>query len=159
MLLSSFPISHFPSFLHFNYIFYFLVLYFLDSLHLKLYTTTMIKTIYWLEYESRNCQMAEMCYCFKWFWDFFKLMGNSVFDKIMENLRNRSKINLVTSDLKLKKLTTKPSIKNFTIFHEKLIVVERNFVELLLNRPISVGFAISNAYVWVSLQLHQVKVS
>lgn len=74
-------------------------------------------------------------------------MGNSVFDKIMENLRNRSKINLVTSDLKLKKLTTKPSIKNFTIFHEKLIVVERNFVELLLNRPISVGFAISNAYV------------
>ena len=54
----------------------------------------------------------------------------------MENLRNQSKINLVTSDLKLRKLTTKPSIKNFTIFHKKLLVVERNFVELLLNRPI-----------------------
>ena len=63
-------------------------------------------------------------------------------DKTMENLRNRRRVDLVTSEEKLKKLAAQPSFKQFKIFHENLVAVERAKVELTLNRPIYVGFAI-----------------
>ena len=50
--------------------------------------------------------------------------------------------NLVTSEEKLKKLSTQPSFKQFKIFHENLVAMERAKVELTLSRPIYVGFAI-----------------
>ena len=43
---------------------------------------------------------------------------------------------------KLKKLAAQPSFKQFKFFHENLVAVERAKVELTLNRPIFVGFAI-----------------
>ena len=60
----------------------------------------------------------------------------------MENVRNRRTVELVTSEEKLKKLAAQPSFKQFKIFHENLVAVERAKVELTLNRPIYVGFAI-----------------
>ena len=68
--------------------------------------------------------------------------NNSMFGKTMENLRNRRNIDLVTSEEAMKKLVKQPSFKRFTIFHEGLVAVERIKVELLLNRPIYVGFAV-----------------
>ena len=49
---------------------------------------------------------------------------------------------LVASEKKLKKLAAQPSFKQFKIFHENLVSVERAKVELTLHRPIYVGFAI-----------------
>ena len=43
----------------------------------------------------------------------------------MENLRNRPMVDLVTSEEKLKKLAAQPSFKQFKIFHETLVAVER----------------------------------
>ena len=60
----------------------------------------------------------------------------------MENLRNRGTVDLVTSEEKLKKLAAQPSFKQFKVFHENLVASERAKVELALNRPIYVGFAI-----------------
>ena len=60
----------------------------------------------------------------------------------MENLRNRCTGDLVTSEEKLKKLAAQPSFKQFKIFHENLVAVERAKNELTLNRTIYVGFAI-----------------
>ena len=60
----------------------------------------------------------------------------------MENLRNRGTVDLVTSEEKLKKLAAQPSFKQFKVFHENLVASERAKVELTLNRPIYVGFAI-----------------
>ena len=68
--------------------------------------------------------------------NFFKLMNNAVFGKTMENLRNRRNVTLVNCRRKLMRLAPQPSFKNFTIFHENLIAVERAKVEILLNRPI-----------------------
>ena len=60
----------------------------------------------------------------------------------MENLRNRRTVELVTSEEKLKKIAAQPSFKQFKIFHENLVAVERAKVELTLNQPIFVGFTI-----------------
>ena len=62
--------------------------------------------------------------------------------KTMQNLRNRHTVDLVTSEEKLKTLAAQPSFKQLKIFHENLVTVERAKVELMLNRPIYVGFAI-----------------
>ena len=69
-------------------------------------------------------------------------IDSSIADKTMEHLRNRRKVDLVTSEEKLKKLSAQPSFKQFKIFHENLVAVERAKVELTLNRPIYVTFAI-----------------
>ena len=51
-------------------------------------------------------------------------------------------VELVTSEEKLKKLVAQPSFKQFKIFDKSLVVVELAKVELTLNRPIYVRFAI-----------------
>ena len=60
----------------------------------------------------------------------------------MENLRNRSTVELVTSEEKWKKLTTQPSFKQFKFFHENLVAIEQAKVKLTLNRPIYVEFVV-----------------
>ena len=60
----------------------------------------------------------------------------------MENLRNRRTVDLVTSEEKPKKLAAQPFFKQFKIFNENLVAVERAKVELTLNQRIYVGFAI-----------------
>ena len=69
-------------------------------------------------------------------------MNNAVFGKTMGNLRNRRNITLVNNRHKLMKLVAELSFKGFKIFHKDLIAVERAKVELLLNRPITIGFSI-----------------
>ena len=56
--------------------------------------------------------------------------------KRMQNLRNRRPVDLVTSEEKLKELAGQPSSKQFMIFIENLVTVERAKVELTFNRPI-----------------------
>ena len=60
----------------------------------------------------------------------------------MENFKNRHTVDIVTSEEKLKELATQPAFKQFKIFQENLVVVERVKIELTLNWPIYAGFAI-----------------
>ena len=80
--------------------------------------------------------------------DFFKLMNSSMFGKTMENLRNRRKIDLVTSEFKFKRFAAQPTFKSYTVFHEDLVAVERIKSELVLNRPI---YIVESADVSISL--------
>ena len=54
----------------------------------------------------------------------FKLMINSVFGKIMENLRNHRDIKLVTTDEKRSKLISEPNYYTTKRFSENLLPVE-----------------------------------
>ena len=72
----------------------------------------------------------------------FLCIDSSISGKTMENLRNRSTADLVTSEEKLTKLAAQPSFKQFKIFDENLVAAERTKVELTLNWPIYEGFAI-----------------
>ena len=74
--------------------------------------------------------------------DFFKLMNNSVFGKTMENLRKRVDVKLVTTDMKLNKLTSKPAYVSSKIFNENLMAVHKIKETLMLNRPAYVGMCI-----------------
>ena len=62
--------------------------------------------------------------------------------KTIENWRNWRTLDLVMSEEKLKKIAGQPSAKQFKIFRENLVAVERAKVKLTLNWPIYVGFAI-----------------
>ena len=74
--------------------------------------------------------------------EFFKLMNNSVFGKTMENLRNRTNIELVTNENRLKKISSKPTYVSSKIFNENLVGVHTKKEKLLLNKPSYVGMCI-----------------
>ena len=74
--------------------------------------------------------------------DFFKLMNNSVFGKTMENIRNRSNIQLVSDEKKTLKLTAKTNFKRATIFSENLIAVHMGLIKLKFDKPVYTGACI-----------------
>ena len=74
--------------------------------------------------------------------DFFKLMNNSMFGKMMANLRNRRKVDLVSQEEPFRKIAAQPKFKSYTIFHEHFVAVERMKSELVLNRPIYIGLCV-----------------
>ncbi|GBL82224.1 hypothetical protein AVEN_252410-1 [Araneus ventricosus] len=75
--------------------------------------------------------------------DFFKLMNNSVYEKTMENIRNRVDVQLVNDEKKAQKLVAALTFKRFKIFDNELVGVERWIKKCLtLDKPIYVGFVI-----------------
>ena len=50
--------------------------------------------------------------------DFFKLMNNFLFGKLMENIRNHRDIKLVTSDKRRKRLVSEPNYHSHKKFSE-----------------------------------------
>ncbi|XP_073990913.1 uncharacterized protein [Rhodnius prolixus] len=74
--------------------------------------------------------------------DFYKLMNNAVFGKFMEDVRKRTKIELVTDERRIRKLIAKPTFKDRTIYSETLTAVHLDFEQITMNKPIYVGMAI-----------------
>jgi hypothetical protein len=74
--------------------------------------------------------------------DFFKLMNNACFGKSMEKVRNHRTVEIVGDATKLKKLIAKPQTEQFLIINEDMVLVDRMKKEVLLNKPIYVGFAV-----------------
>ena len=76
--------------------------------------------------------------------DFFKQMNNSVFGKMMENLRNRTDVKIVRdweAD-KIRKLLSSPSFDRFTIFGNDLVGIHMHKTKLELNKPVYTGMTI-----------------
>jgi hypothetical protein len=74
--------------------------------------------------------------------DFFKLMNNSVFGKTMENIRNRCNSKIVNDENKLLNYTKKCNFKNITMFDKYTYMVEMSKKNLVMDKPIYVGFNI-----------------
>ena len=74
--------------------------------------------------------------------DLFKLMNNSVFGKTMENVKNHVDVQLVTTKEKLNKLSSKVWYETSQIINEDMTIVKLKKSQHILNKPISVGFAI-----------------
>ena len=76
--------------------------------------------------------------------DFFKLMNNSVFGKIMENVRKHRDIKLVTTDEKRIKLVSEPNYHTSKRFSENLLAIEMKMAKVKMIKPVYLGMSILN---------------
>ena len=76
--------------------------------------------------------------------NFYKLMNNSDFGKIMENLRNRVDIKIVRSNEtdKIRKLVASPLYSRHVMFSNDLFGIDMRKSRLLLNKPVYTGMTI-----------------
>ena len=74
--------------------------------------------------------------------DFFKLMNNSVFGKMIENVRKRIEIKLIVTEERRKKLVSEPNYASCTAFSDHLVAVEMRKTRVLMDKPILAGKAI-----------------
>lgn len=74
---------------------------------------------------------------------FFKLMNNAVFGKMIENVRKRRDIRLVTNKDRRRKLVSEPNYASCTPFSTELMAIEmRLFTRIYMDKPTLVGQAI-----------------
>ena len=74
--------------------------------------------------------------------NFFKLMNNAVFGKMMENVRNHREVNLFVSEVRRKKLAFEPNYHSCKVFSEDLMAIEMRKTSVFMDKPIPVGQAI-----------------
>ena len=68
--------------------------------------------------------------------DFFKLMNNSVFGKMIENIRKHRNIKLVTTEEKYLRTVMKPNFKSGVLFGEKVMGCEMGKIKVVINKPV-----------------------
>ena len=67
---------------------------------------------------------------------------SQVFGKVMENVRHRRRINLVSDDGQLRKFAAQPTFKCAKTFHADRVALERYKPTVVLNKPIYVGLCV-----------------
>ena len=80
-------------------------------------------------------------------------MNNSVFDRTLENIRNRVYIRLISSDKVAQKLAAKPNYVRCTIFDENLIAVHKE-TKLYFNKPVYLGMSILDLSKFLIYDIH-----
>ena len=80
--------------------------------------------------------------------DFFKLMINSVYGKIIENLQKRINVRLVNKAEDILKYTSRPTYITHTFFVEYYAAIHEIKPVLILNKPIYVGFTVLDLSKW-----------
>ena len=73
--------------------------------------------------------------------NFFKLMNNAVFGKMIENVTKRRAIKLVVAEQRRKKLVSEPNYKSCVAFSEHLLATEMRKTQIYMDKPIMVGQA------------------
>ena len=74
--------------------------------------------------------------------DFFKSINNSVFGKIMKNLRKHRDIKLVTTDKRRNQLVPEPNYHTTKYFSENLLAIEMKKTKVKMNKPVYLGLSI-----------------
>ena len=74
--------------------------------------------------------------------DRFKLMNNSNYGKLIEDLRKRSNVDVVKDARRARKLTSRPQYKGFQTLDEEVTLVQSMKGKLTLNKPIACGFIV-----------------
>ena len=86
--------------------------------------------------------------------DFFKLMNNSVFGKMMENIRKHGNIKLVTIEEKYLRTVMKPNFKSGVRFDENLMGCEMGQIKVVMKKPVYLGQAILDLSKIVMYEFH-----
>ena len=85
---------------------------------------------------------------------FFKLMNNSVFGKIMENLRKRIIVKLVNNAKDYVRYISEPSFVSQKIFSKNFVAIHEIIPVSTLDKPISVGFSILDLNKYLMYEFH-----
>ena len=86
--------------------------------------------------------------------DFFKLMINSVYGKMIENLRKRINARLGNNAKDFLKYTSRPTYVTNKLFDEDYIAIHEIKPVLVLNKPIYVGFTVLDLSKWMMYDFH-----
>ena len=86
--------------------------------------------------------------------DFFKLMNNAVFGKMMENIRNHRNIKLVSTKEKFLKTVKKPNFKSSVLFGENLMGCEVGKIKVVMNKPVYLAQSILDLSKFVMYEFH-----
>ena len=86
--------------------------------------------------------------------DFFKLMNNSVFGKMMENIRKHRNIKLVTTEEKYLRTVMKPNFKSGVLFGENLMGCQMGKIKVVMNKSVYLGQAILDLSKIVMYEFH-----
>ena len=76
--------------------------------------------------------------------NFFKLMNNSVYGKIMENLRKRIKIRVAKNSQDFIKYTSRPTCINWKVFEKNLAAIHEKNISNLKQTHICRIYSITN---------------
>ena len=86
--------------------------------------------------------------------NFLKLMNNSVFRKIMENIRKHRDINLMTNEEAYLKRVMKLNFKSGIIFNKKLMGYELRKIRVIVNKPVYLRQAILDLNKIIMYEFH-----
>ena len=86
--------------------------------------------------------------------DFFKLMNNSVFGEMMENIRKHRNIKLVVTEEKYLHTVMKPNFKSGVRFNENLMGCEMGKIKVVMNKLVYLGQAILDLSKIVMCEFH-----
>ena len=73
--------------------------------------------------------------------DFYKLLSNSLFGKMIENPDKRTKVKLCRTREELERSVVKATFKHSKIIDPKLVGVEMRYSSVKLNKPYYIGVA------------------
>ena len=99
----------------------------------------MAKTIYWIQDTKKNRSRKNKDKDGKVLW---KLIGNAIYGKAMENLRNRIDVKLVNNEKYYLKFISKPNYMSHKIFDNNLVAIRKGEIAIKLNKPAYIGMCI-----------------
>ena len=108
----------------------------------------MVKDLYRFQYSTKNSSHQDFEK------DFFKLMNNSVFGKMMENIRKHRNIKLVTTEEKYLYTVIKPNFKSGVLFGENLMGCEMGKIKVVMNKPVYLGQVILDLSKFMMYEFH-----
>ena len=86
--------------------------------------------------------------------DFFKLMINSVYGKVMKNLRKRINVRFVNNKKDFFKYKSKATFVTHKLCNKNFAAIYEVKQVLVLNKPIYVGFTVLDLSKWLMYDFH-----
>jgi hypothetical protein len=108
----------------------------------------------WLKPYIDHCTMRRQAATDTFHQDLYKYAANACFGKSMESVRKRINVRLIADPHKATKAVSKPTLQECRIINEDLVMVRGERQRILLNKPISAGFAILELSKLLMYQFH-----
>ena len=90
-------------------------------------------------FNTNQCEAAGKDECKR---NFFKIMKNAPYRKIIENVAKRTSIKVLSDMEKARRMADKPQFINYRFFNLDLVAVESRKVDQMINKLFQLGFTV-----------------